>query len=117
MNDFPLYNIGIDYTYLNSDKKTETYQSEYILDFLRNQLILNIDNFWWLGIRQSWLLRYEDRVNFEDNFIVDTQLSKEIGYFNLFIKVTNLFNKSYQQISGVPLPGRWIITGLKFKIG
>ena len=111
-----MYKIGADYTYLNSDKKTESYESEYLLDFLRNQLIMNVENYWWFDIKQSWLFRYEDRVNFENNFIVDSQISKELGYFNLFIKVTNLFNKSYQQISGVPLPGRWIITGIKFNI-
>ena len=116
INNFPLYKIGIDYTYLNSDKKTESYESEYLLDFLRNQFILNVENYWWFGIQQNWLFRYEDRINFEDNFIVDSQISKKISYFNLFIKVTNLFNKSYQQIIGVPLPGRWIITGVKFRI-
>ena len=101
---------------MNSNKKTESYESEYLLDFLRNQLIMNVENYWWFDIKQSWLFRYEDRVNFENNFIVDSQISKELGYFNLFIKVTKLFNKSYQQISGVPLPGRWIITGIRFKI-
>ncbi len=116
INDFPVYKVSLDYTYLNSNKKIESYESEYLQDFLRNQFILNIENHWWLGISQSWLFRYEDRVNFQDNFIVDSQISKEIGNFNLFVKVTNLFNKSYQQISGVPLPGRWIVTGIKFKI-
>ena len=116
INDFPLYSIGVDYAFLNSDKKNESYESEYLLDFLRNQLILNIENYWWFGIRQSWLFRYEDRTNFQNHFIVDTQISKEIGDFDLFIKATNLFNKTYEQVSGVPLPGRWIVTGIKFKI-
>ena len=35
----------------------------------------------------------------------------------LFLKATNLFNKSYYEVSGVPLPGRWITAGVKFKIG
>jgi iron complex outermembrane receptor protein len=113
---FPIYKISTDYTFLNSDKKNTSYQSEYLLDFLRNQLIVQAENYWWLGIKQSWIFRYEDRINFENHFIVDSQISKEIGNFNLFIKATNLFNKSYQEISGVPLPGRWIITGIKFRM-
>ncbi len=116
IRDFPLYKFGVDYTFLNSDKKNESFESEYLLDFLRNQLILNIENYWWFRIRQSWLFRYEDRINFEDHFVVDSQISREIGKFDLFIKATNLFNKSYEQVSGVPLPGRWIVTGIKFKI-
>ncbi len=82
ITNLPVYKISADYTYLNSDKKTASYESEYLLDFLRNQFILNIDNYWWLDIQQSWFLRYEDRVNFEDNFIVDSQLSKEVENFN-----------------------------------
>lgn len=116
ISDFPFYNFGVDYTFLNSDKKNESFESEYLLDFLSNQLILNIGNYWWFGIKQNWLLRYEDRVNFENHFIVDTQISRDIGGFDLFIKATNLFNKTYEQVNGVPLPGRWIVTGIKFKI-
>jgi vitamin B12 transporter len=114
--NFPIYKIGVDYTFLDSDRKEETFESEYLLDYLRNQLVFNLENYWWFGIRQSWFFRYEDRLTFKDHFVLDTQISKELGNFEVFIKATNLFNKSYQQVSGVPLPGRWIISGIKFRM-
>jgi outer membrane receptor protein involved in Fe transport len=78
---------------------------------------LNVENNWWFGIQQSWEVRYEDRINFQDFFLIDTQLFKNFDHFKLFVKATNLFNKSYQEVSGVPLPGRWITAGVKYKTG
>ncbi len=117
IKNFPIYKTGIDYTYLNSNKSIGDLQSQYLLQYLRNQLILNIENNWWFDIRQSWEVRYEDRVNFQDFFLIDTQLFKSFDHFKLFLKATNLLNKSYQEVSGVPLPGRWITAGIKYKLG
>ncbi len=117
LNDFPVNNISIGYTYLSSDKNTEQFESQYLLDYMRHQLLLEADNSWWLGIKQTWEMRYENRVNFEDHFIVDTQLYRRFENFEIFVKATNLFNKSFSEISGVPLPGRWITTGIKFNVG
>jgi len=112
----PLYNFTVNYTYLQSDKTTSTLQSRYVLDYLRHQLVVNFSNPLFLNIKQSWFLRYEDRINFEENFIVDSQLLYEINRFEIFVKATNLFNKSYKDIVGLPLPGRWIIAGMKITI-
>lgn len=112
----PIYNLGINYTYLNSDKSTAQFQSRYVLDYLKHQLIINLSNPLPLDIKQSWFLRYEDRVNLEESFIVDSQLLYELKLFEVFIKATNLFNKSYKDIGGIPLPARWIIAGVKYTL-
>ncbi len=116
INNFPVYKAGIDYTYLNSSRVADEFQSQYLLQYLRHQLIINIENNWWAGIQQSWELRYESRVNAEDNFLVDTQLFRNFNVWKLFVEATNLFNKSYYEVSGVPLPGRWITAGIKLDI-
>jgi len=115
-NKIPLHKFGVGYTYLNQDKSTAQLQSRYVLDYLKHQLIINISNPLFFNIEQSWFLRYEDRVNVESNFLVDTQLAYKINSFDIFIKATNLFNKSYKDITGLPLPGRWITAGLKFSL-
>lgn len=117
INNFPIYKAGIDYTYLNSSRVADEFQSQYLLQYLRHQLIVNIENNWWIGIQQSWELRYESRVNAADNFLVDTQLLRSFNQWKIIVKATNLFNKSYYEVSGVPLPGRWITAGIKFKLG
>jgi iron complex outermembrane receptor protein len=116
LKDFPIYKAGIDYTYLNSSRVADEYQSQYLLQYLRHQLVANIMNFWWLDIQQSWEFRYENRVNAADYVLVDSQLSRNFNQFDLFLKATNLFNKPYYEVSGVPLPGRWITAGVKLKI-
>jgi iron complex outermembrane receptor protein len=68
------------------------------------------------GILQNWDLRYEERVNYKPQFILDMQLSKRIDQFEISLRATNLLNKSYVDISDVPLPGRWLSAGIKFSV-
>lgn len=116
IKSFPINNISISYSYLNIDKEVSNLESRYVLDHLKNQVIINISNRLPFGITQSWSFRYEDRINYSDSFITDTQLSRQISYFDLFIKATNLFNKYHEDLPGVTLPGRWIIGGIRFTI-
>ena len=68
------------------------------------------------AISQSWSLNYEDRLTLEDHFTIDTKLSRSFNMFNLFVKASNILNKSYEEIPGVRLPGRWIIVGIGFNL-
>jgi vitamin B12 transporter len=111
----PVYNLGVSYTYLDSKRELENLISQYALDHLKHQLIININNYLPANIRQSWFLRYEDRVNLKDYFLVDSQLLYDFQTAEIFVKATNLFNKSYSDINNLPLPGRWIIGGAKLK--
>jgi len=105
--------LSVNYTYLDIDKNSSTFDSRYVLDHLQNQLILGIHTNYFNVVNHSWLVRYEDRVNFETNTIVDTQLSKPMSSGELYLKIENLFNKTHHDISGVVLPGRWINVGFK----
>ena len=116
IEDFPVSNISVGYTYINSDKKTAEYNSLYVIDYLRDQVTININDELWFGIKQSINLRYENRVNFEDNFTVDTKISKTFNNLEIFLNATNLFNKTHHEIGGVPMPGRWLKAGTKFNI-
>ena len=116
IEDFPIVNVSMGYTYLSSDKKTAEYNSLYVIDYLRDQVTININDELWFGIKQSINLRYENRVNFEDNFTIDTKISKTFNNLEIFLNATNLFNKTYHEIGGVPMPGRWLKAGAKFNI-
>jgi iron complex outermembrane receptor protein len=116
LNILPIYNLGISYTYLDLNRELENLVSLYVLDHLKHQLIINLNNYLPFNIRQSWFLRYEDRRNFQDHFAVDTQLLYDLQTAEIFVKISNLFNKSYNDIVGIPLPGRWIIGGVKLKL-
>jgi outer membrane cobalamin receptor len=87
-----------------------------VLEHLRHQVIADISHYLPWNIVAGWFFRYKDRVNFEDYFVTDLQLRKEVSSFDFFIKTTNLFDIEYHEISGVQLPGRWITTGVKYGI-
>ena len=112
----PFNKVGIGYTYLDSDRKTSEFISRYALDYLRHQLVVTISNNFFWGIKQSWAFRYENRVNFEDHFLADANFYRQINMFTIILKATNLFNKTYHDIDTAPLPGRWIIGGIKLNI-
>jgi len=108
----------VSYTWLKADKTVGSLEeSKYLLDFLNHQLIGKMSNNLPFKIQQSWTFRYEERINFEDSFIVDTQISKKFRYFKVYFRATNLFDRNYRDIAGVDLPGRWITGGITLNIG
>ncbi len=108
--------LTFDYTYLNSDKADLDLNSRYVLEHLKHDLSIKLFHSLPFAITQSWTINYEDRVTLGDHFTIDTKLNRNFSLFNIFITATNLLNKSYEEIPGVPLPGRWIIGGLKLNI-
>jgi len=49
-------------------------------------------------------------------FLLNTHLSYQIKpKFQVFLNVTNLLNVEYQEIEGIPQPGRWIEAGIRFE--
>jgi len=114
-NDY-IYQLGMSYTYLDITKETKSLLSRYMPDHLRHQAVLNIGNYLPFNIKQSWMFRFEDRVNSSDDFIVDSRLGYKISVFEMFLKATNLFNKSYRDMQLIPLPGRWISAGVTMTI-
>jgi vitamin B12 transporter len=115
-NDSYFKSISLNYTYLKSDFNEPNLLSQYILDLLRHQFIVEISNAIPYDIVFNWAFRYENRYNFDSYFITDLKLSRSFNNFDLFLSALNLFNKSYMDLSGIPLPGRWIKAGLSCRI-
>ena len=114
--DSYLKKISLNYTYLKSDFNETNLLSQYVLDLLRHQFIAEITHSAPLDIIFNWAFRYENRYNFDSYFITDLKLSRSFNNFDLSLSALNLFNKSYMDISGIPLPGRWIKAGINCKI-
>jgi len=108
--------LMIDYTYLNSDKIQTKTQSRYVLDFLRHDLSFTLINELPFKINLSWVFKYEDRITLKDHFIINSKIQRDFKKFKLYLNISNLLNKSYEEIPSVPLPGRWIIGGIKFNV-
>ncbi len=109
--------LGIKYTYLNSDYNTANYNtSRYLLKYLKHQAIISINHNLIWDVYANWYFRYEERYSFESNFITDFRINKSFDMIDVFVKASNLFNVDYFDFVGVPLPGRWVVGGIRFTL-
>jgi iron complex outermembrane receptor protein len=108
--------IDFSYTHLTSNRKTENFESRYLLDHLKNHFVISFSNELPFSINQNWIARFEEREHFSTNFIINTQFSKSINNFNFFLLISNLFNTSNFDLTGIPLPGRLVSAGIKYNL-
>ncbi|MEI7812085.1 MAG: TonB-dependent receptor [Ignavibacteria bacterium] len=108
----PINSLSLNYTFIESDMTRGTYQSKYILDHLKHQVVLNISHNMPVNMIMTWVMKYESRFNQNEYFIADAKLSLPYKSLSLFIEASNLFDKHYAGTSGIPMPGRWVMGGL-----
>ncbi len=108
--------VNIAYTYLDSDWNTGKLESKYVLDHLRHQLHASIILDWLDNLSQTVLARYEKRMVADSHIVVDTRLAYQWHECEFFLEATNLFDEAYVESGFVPMPGRWIVGGVKIKM-
>ncbi len=116
MPEYITKKFSIHYAYLDSKLSSGSFISKYVLDHLRHQLITEISQSFIPGFSANWLFRYEARVNQKAYFITDIKLAYKLQNFTINASAENLFNIPYQDMSGLPLPGRWIKTGVAYNL-
>jgi len=109
-----LSSAGIAYTYLDSDRNTRGMESKYALDYLRHQINGSVVFTWRSSLKQVIKARYEKRMLGDTYTVVDTRLTYTLSNYEIFLEATNLFNENYIESGFTPMPGRWIIGGIKF---
>lgn len=57
---------------------------------------------------------YKDRINQKNYFLTDISFNFNIKQSVIFIKGNNIFNKQYEDVTGVSMPGRWLFIGIEF---
>jgi iron complex outermembrane receptor protein len=94
------------------------YLSQYVFDYLKQEITGGVECRL-AGFTNSWTLNYKKRVGTADSaVIVDMKLVKEIIkkgtlMFSAFLEMTNIFDADYSEQSGIPMPGRWIKSGIR----
>lgn len=116
MKSVYINSVSLSYCYTHTDKSNINHESKYLLSSLKHQFILALLPLEFLGIQQNWNLRFEDRLNHQENTVIDVHLTKNLRHFTFSLSITNLLNSRYADYSGIPMPGRWITFGLKYKI-
>ncbi|MDH7513273.1 MAG: TonB-dependent receptor [Clostridiales bacterium] len=57
---------------------------------------------------------YKKRIAEKGYVLIDGKITKKFGRINIFMEGTNLLNTHYEDIKGVPMPGRWLGAGFNF---
>jgi iron complex outermembrane receptor protein len=115
-NIIPGTGLILSYVYMDSDKNTDGKLSRDYLETMRHQFVADLNNKFNFGLNTNIKLRYEDRLNLNDIFLVDGNIAYDWNQFEIFVKVSNIFGKRYKKHLFAELPGRWIIAGLKFEL-
>ena len=112
----PISTVRFSYTYLDSDWDTEGLESKYVLDHLRHQVHGSITLDWLDSLTQALQARWEKRMANDSHVVVDTRLTYQWNTYEIFLEVTNLFDKKYVESGFAPMPGRWVVGGVKFQV-
>jgi Outer membrane cobalamin receptor protein len=116
---FPMDRFFLSYTALDTYRKHD-YLSKYALDYLKQQISAGVD-YSLFGFKNSWVLNYKKRVgDTSTSVVVDTKLvkgiiKKEKLAFEAFLEITNFFDEDYSEQSGIPMPGRWVKSGVRLE--
>ena len=91
-------------------------QSEYVFNYPVNNA-----TFEWLGVVQNaYLIRTQVQIAqryHQDPYPVwDVEMAREYGRIHPYLRIANLSNTGYQEIYGVPMPGRSFTGGIELSL-
>ncbi|MBN1999919.1 TonB-dependent receptor [candidate division KSB1 bacterium] len=105
--------IKISYCGLYSNKETGNFKSKYALNFPRHKINSEL-RFSLPGSVQFNILNSWQKRNLGPSYsLTDIGIQKLLWNQEIYLNVTNLFNTEYEEITGVPMPGRWMVAGIK----
>lgn len=110
--------IFAQYSYLDLDINLAGKTTIYAQTHFRQQLISGVDlSLPFLPeVTNTWKIRYEDRILTNDRTTIDTRLSWKNETLRLYLDVTNVLDEIYEDIPGIPLPGRWVKLGFEYNL-
>ena len=97
--------------------EVENIQSRYALEHINNQIVFGIDHRIVGKLKNSFKLRYIDRIEQDSYFLIEDRLFYEFNErSNIFLEATNLTDQQYTEVM-TPMPGRWIRIGINMQLG
>lgn len=101
------------YALLDTHAEGLTLLSKYVLDYPRHTLglsgALSLPRQVTIGHRLDYTRRHDGR----HYWVLDARLMVPMGRVRFFLDGSNLLDTDYQEIIGVPMPGRWLKAGLQ----
>jgi len=110
--------MGLSYTWLhlqkaNSDKTNKI--SQYALENLRNQLAARV-NVGFNKFECTLTGKYQQRVNSKSYTLLDARFAFSGKRYKIYSDLNNITNVTYIDAGAVPMVGRWVTVGAKWRI-
>ncbi|MDD5681181.1 MAG: TonB-dependent receptor, partial [Candidatus Omnitrophica bacterium] len=118
LNNIFVERVRLGYDFITSEKRrgSEAF-SKYAMDYLRHNLSLETGSRLPFGIENTFRCSYKRRFDQHGYFFLENKTSKKIDiagfHAEFYIEGTNLLNTSYEEVTGVPAPGIWIVGGME----
>jgi iron complex outermembrane receptor protein len=124
----PVKFITINYSYVDLNKNSSSYTTNYSMDYLKNKVMINIEHRILSELGINWKLSLIDRngsyydsfsksdKEYKPYFMLDVKLFFSFDSINLYLEATNLTNIKYVEHNKIPTPDRWLIFGIKYSI-
>lgn len=125
--------INLDYNYLDQNSNSTGFETKYSLNYLKHNLVFNINHTILNQVNFSWNVKYQDRAggylkydynindyigeyDFDPFWLFDAKLMWNFKLLTIYTEVSNLFNKKYSDIGNIEMPGRWFKAGFEIQI-
>ena len=133
INKFLIDFINIDYNYLDQQSNSGEYDTKYSLNYLKHNLIINVNHKILDQLNFSWNVKYQDRAgsylkydynindyvgaqSFDPFLLLDAKLLWNYKLLTVYTEVSNILNKKYTDIGNVEMPRRWFKVGIEVHI-
>ena len=111
-----LRSVEAGYTFLDSNRSRSEFESKYLLDHLRHQVVAGVGHGFLLGTTMNWTGRWQERLDGESHFLLDGRLFRRVGNFLIFLEARNILDTEYTEVGNIPMPGRWVAAGVKLDL-
>ncbi len=115
---FGRHTIKLDYSGI--DQNSDGGTNAYYMNYLRHKVNLTILSTLPYDFTSSLTVGHQKRINQSAFTLANAKLTKSLkmgpAKTRIFIEGKNLFNTQYQDLAGLPLPGRWLFMGIEVGI-
>lgn len=111
--EFSGWEFGIKYTLMGSSRLSD-YISKYALRYPENHVSLDLARAFGPATKAALNCVYKQRNGEKGYGVVNAKFSRKFNYLELLLEGTNLASVKYEEILGVPQPGRWLSVSIKY---
>ncbi len=133
LNNFPMKKLRFSYAWLELEKKSGEYKSNYVLENLKHKFTASADIQIYKGLACSLSYNFQQRegkyqkyfretkkygnwVAYKPVSLFDGRIYYAKNWFTLYLETKNIFDFDYYDFGNIQMPGRWTRVGVKLNV-